>query len=194
VGRKIEIGSKKAISEVTKMAERRLISNLSFRVMAIIHDNPLRRIFDNPSRSLKAAGIEYGQQVLEVGCGPGFFTIAAAELVGDSGCIHAIDLHPLAIERVKEKQRKSGTTNVRVRIADAAKTGLESESIDLVFLFGVIHRLPLSLVLPELHRVLKPGGALAVQTFSRRSLEEVTTGGLFISAGKEGRVFKFYKK
>lgn len=150
--------------------------------------------FDDPIKTLKAAGIQPGQQVLEVGCGPGFFTIAAAKLVGDNGCIHAIDLHPLAINRVEEKLQKTSVTNVQVRIADAAKTGLPSGSIDLVFLFGVIHRLPLSLVLPELHRVLKPGGILGVQTFSRRSLDRVTNGGLFAFLGKEGRVFKFHKR
>ena len=176
------------------MADRHPMSDFSFRCMAIIHDNPLRRIFDNPIKTLKAAGIQPGQQVLEVGCGPGYFTIAVAKLVGDNGCIHAIDLHPLAIKTVEEKLQKTGVTNVKVRIADAAKTGLPSESIDLAFLFGVVHSLPLALVLPELHRVLKLGGALAVQTFSRRSLEQVTKGGLFTFVAKEGRVFKFHKE
>ncbi len=176
------------------MADRHPMSNSHFRCMALIHDNPLRRIFDNPINTLKAAGIQPGQQVLEVGCGPGFFTIAAAKLVGDNGCIHAIDLHPLAIKMVEEKLQKTGLTNVKVRIADAAKTGLPTESIDLVFLFGVIHSLPLALVLPELHRVLRPGGALAVETFSRRSLERVTGGGLFAFVGKEGRILKFRRE
>ena len=176
------------------MIGRTPVRDFSFRSMALIHDNPLRRRFDDPIKTLKAAGIQAGQQVLEVGCGPGFFTIAAAKLVGDNGCIHAIDLHPLAINRVEEKLQKTGVTNVQVRIADAAKTGLPSGSIDLVFLFGVIHRLPLSLVLPELHRVLKSGGALAVQAFSGRSLERVTNRELFTFAGKVGRIFKFQKQ
>ena len=176
------------------MIERTPVRDFSFRSMALIHDNPLRRRFDDPIKTLKAAGIQPGQQVLEVGCGPGFFTVAAAELVGDNGCIYAIDLHPLAIKTVEKKLQKAGVTNVQVRIADAAKTGLPSESIDLVFLFGVIHALPLGLVLPELHRVLSPGGALAVQTLSRRSLEQMTREGLFTFVGKEGRVFKFHKE
>jgi len=151
-------------------------------------------MFDNPIKTLKAAGIQPGQQVLEVGCGPGFFTIAAAKLVGDNGCIHAIDLQPLAIKMTEKKLQKSGLTNVKVTIADAAKAGLPTESIDLVLLFGVIHSLPLALVLPELHRVLRPGGALAVQTFSGWSAGRVTKGGLFTFVGKEGRVFKFRKE
>jgi len=176
------------------MADRRRMSDFFFRCMALIHDNPLRRIFDNPIKTLKAAGMHRGQEVLEVGCGPGYFTIAAAKLVGDDGCIHAIDVHPLAVKTVEEKLKKIGLTNVKAEIADAAKTGLPSESIDLVFLFGVIHRLPLDRVIPELHRVSKPGGVLAVKTFSKRSLERVTTGGLFTFVGKRGRVFTFQKR
>ena len=176
------------------MANRRLMSDSGFRCMALIHDNPLRRIFDNPTKTLKAAGVQPGQQVLEVGCGPGFFTIAAAKLVGDNGCIHAIDLHPLAIKMVEEKVQKASLSNVEARIANAANTGLPAESIDVILLFGVIHALPLKEVLPELYRVLRPGGALAVQTFSGWSAGRAAKGGLFAFIGKEGRVFKFRKE
>lgn len=176
------------------MAEKRMMSDSNFRCMALIHDNRLRRIFDNPVKTLNAAGMQSGHQVLEVGCGPGFFTIPAAKLVGDNGCVHAIDLQPLAIKMVEEKLQETSLTNVKVRIADAAKTGLPSESVDLVLLFGVIHALLLEQVLPELYRVLKPDGALAVQTFSDRSAERVTKGGIFTFVGKEGRVLKFRKE
>jgi ubiquinone/menaquinone biosynthesis C-methylase UbiE len=81
------------------MAHSGKMGDLSFRMMAAIHDNRLRRILDNPTRSLKSAGIQPGQKVLEVGCGPGFFTVAAAKLVGDEGRVYAIDLQPLAIEK-----------------------------------------------------------------------------------------------
>jgi ubiquinone/menaquinone biosynthesis C-methylase UbiE len=173
-----------------QMADKPM-SDLAFRMMSIIHDNPLRQIFDDPAKTLKATGIKPGQQVLEVGCGPGFFTIPAAKLVGDDGCVHAIDLHPLAIKAVEEKLQKSGLTNVKVTLADAAKTGLPSDSIDLAFLFGVAHALPLEQVLPELHRVLKPGGTLAVQVSPWWSPSSVTERGLFNFVGKEDRVFKF---
>jgi len=176
------------------MAEKSHMNDISFRLMTLIHDNPLRRVLDNPMNTLQAAGIRPSQQVLEVGCGPGFFTIPAARIVGDGGCVHAIDLHPLAVRMVKEKLRKAGLTNVKVAIADAAETGLPDKNIDVAFLFGVAHSLPLDAVIPELYRVLKHGGILAVQTFSGRSLEKVANGGLFTFTGKEGRVLKFQRK
>ena len=176
------------------MARKNHMSDTSFRIMALIHDNPLRHILDNPIRTLRAAGIQPGQQVLEVGCGPGFFTIPAAKLVGDTGYVHAIDLHPLSIKTVNQKLKKAGMTNVKVAMADAAETGLPVESIDVAFLFGVIHSLPLDTVIPELHRVLRPEGILAVQTFSGSRLQRITNGELFTFVGKEGRILKFQRK
>jgi ribosomal protein L11 methylase PrmA len=149
------------------MTDKLPMSDSHFKVMAFIHGSPLRRIFDNPIKTLKAAGIQPGQQVLEVGCGPGFFTIPAAKLVGGNGCIHAIDLHPLAIKMVEKKLQKNSLTNVKVTIANAAKTGLPSNSIDLVLLFGVIHTLPL-----EQESERSPGSADLSRLVTRRCDQE----------------------
>ena len=176
------------------MTRKNHMTDTSFRIMTLIHDNPLRRIFDNPANTLRAAGIQPGQQVLEVGCGPGFFTLPAAKLVGDTGYVHAIDLQPLAIKTVNQKLKKTGVTNVKVAMADAAATGLPAENIDVAFLFGVIHSLPLDTVIPELYRVLRPEGILAVQTFSGQQRQRITNGGLFAFVRKEGRIFKFQRK
>lgn len=178
--------------EDRKMAHSGKMGDLSFRMMAAIHDNRLRRVLDNPIRSLKSAGIQPGQQVLEVGCGPGYFTVAAAKLVGPEGCVYSIDLQPLAIETTEKKVQKAGVINVELKIADAAQTGLPGESMDLVFLFGVIHALPLDAVLPELYRILKQSGTIAVRGF-HGWVERLTREGLFTSTGKNGGVYKFKK-
>jgi len=47
--------------------------------MSLIHDNPLRRKCSNPYKTLEEAGLKSGQKVLEIGCGPGFFTIPTAK-------------------------------------------------------------------------------------------------------------------
>jgi len=176
------------------MASNSPMSDLRFRFMALMHDHALRRLVLNPAKLLQAAGIQPGQQVLEVGCGPGFFTLPAAELVGDAGCIHAIDLHPQAIEMVERKLQKAGLTNVQAAVADAAQTGLPDASVDLIVLFDVIHSLPMKQVLPEMVRVLRPGGAVAVMPRPRWSPITLTQGGSFAFVGQEGRVFNFRKE
>jgi ubiquinone/menaquinone biosynthesis C-methylase UbiE len=91
-----------------------------------------------------------------------------------------------------KKVQEAGVTNVELKITDAAQTGLPGESIDLVFLFGVIHALPLDAVLPELYRLLKPDGTIALRGF-HGWVERLTREGLFTSVGKNGGVYKFKK-
>jgi SAM-dependent methyltransferase len=170
------------------------IAHFLFRLIAPVMESPLRRRFFDPVRTLKGARIQSGQEVLEVGCGTGFFTIPAAELVGDEGRVYAIDPHPLAIEQVASKVRDAGLTNVRPIKADATEAGLASGSIDLALLFGVIPSptLPLDRLLPEMHRLLRSEGALAVWTvFPWWSPASLTRGGLFVYVGKESGVHNF---
>ena len=115
------------------------IPNFAYRIISLLHDNPILPILRNPQRLLKSAGLGTGQKVLEVGCGPGFFTIPAAEMVGDEGFIYAVDLHPLAIERVRKRIEKKGIRNVEPILSNASDTGLPDQSIDLAFVFGLLH-------------------------------------------------------
>ncbi len=171
-------------------------AHLLFKLITPLMESPLRRKFFDPVESLRGAGIRSGQDVLEVGCGTGFFTISAAELAGHEGRVYAIDAHPLAIEQVARQVRDAGLTNVRLVMADAIEIGLASDSIDLVLLFGVIPSptLPLDRLLPEMHRLLRPGGALAVWTaFPWWSPASLISGGLFAYVGKENGVHNFRK-
>jgi len=177
--------------------EDSVIAHLLFRLMAPVMESSLRQRFFDPAKTLKGAGLQSGQHVLEVGPGTGYFTIAAAELVGEEGCVYAIDLHPLAIEQVARKIQDAGLTNARLIMADALETGLASDCMDLVLLFGVIPSptLPLSRLLPEMHRVLKPEGALAVWTgFPWWSPTCITGRGLFAYMGRENGVHSFRRR
>ena len=126
----------------TKIVERRHsdklhASGLAFWMISLMHDNPLLPHLKNPYRSLEIAGIKPGQKVMEVGCGPGFFTIPAAKIVGTDGIVCAIDVNPRAVKRVEEKIRKYGVDNIKPILGNAANTELQDSSVDLVFIFGL---------------------------------------------------------
>ncbi|OYD16522.1 hypothetical protein CH333_03210 [candidate division WOR-3 bacterium JGI_Cruoil_03_44_89] len=177
-----------------KIKERHHHSNFAFRIISLMHDNPLLPIFRNPYKLLKTAGLKPGQKVLEVGCGPGFFTIPATKIVGKEGFIYAIDVHPLAIERVKKKIEKEGIKNLTPIFANASNTGLPDRSIDLAFLFGLPYIAGgLKNVISEMYRILKPGGVLSFEKTigsKKKLIEEVERGG-FIYSGGQARIFLF---
>ncbi len=173
-----------------------LYDRLHFRMISIVHET-LYGLFVDPYPPLRAAGVVRGASVLEVGCGPGFFTTPAAEIVGATGSVYALDINPAAVRHVRHKIEKSGLENVQVLLADAGKTGLPDESVDVAFLFGVVHALKdLDAVVEEIHRVLKSQGLLSVQS-SRLSeeklVETMTRKRLFRPLGNEGRIYRFSK-
>jgi ubiquinone/menaquinone biosynthesis C-methylase UbiE len=135
-----------------------------FKMMSFVHET-LYGLFRDPYKTLKAAGLEPGQRVLEVGCGPGFFTVSAAKIVGQEGNVLALDVNPIAVEHVNKKIQEAGAENVSVVLSDAGATGLPEQSFDLAFVFGVAHPIGSSMdaIWTETHRLLQPEGTLAVE-------------------------------
>ena len=164
-----------------------ITNRMHFRMMSLVHET-LYGLFRDPYKALNAAGLEPGQTVLEVGCGPGFFTVPAAKTVGEKGSVYALDVNPLAVNRVRQKIAEEGVTNVKTVLADAAQTGLPDQSFDLILLFGFAHPIgSLESILAELHRLLKPAGILSIEGRSRPSNE------LFRPVKRQGRISQFSK-
>jgi len=160
---------------------------ISYGFISLIHDK-LYALIRDPYPSLRDAGLAPGQRVLEVGCGPGHFTVAAADLVGEFGHVCALDINPLAIARVRQRVAKTGTTNVEAMLSDVADTDMPDESFDLVFVFGLGHdRSDVADMWTELHRLLRPQGILAIEG----RLHPPAT--LFAPLELEGRVSRYEK-
>jgi len=169
-------------------------SNFGFSLMALSYK--FRDLLAPRKNVLKEVGIKPGFAVLDYGCGPGGYIIATAELVGKSGKIYALDIHPLAIQMVQNIASKKQLTNVETICSDC-KTGLPDSSIDMVLLYDTLHALSDSEgVLAELHRVLKPGGILSLSDHHVKEdeiISMVTGKGLFKLSGKGERTYSFVR-
>jgi len=120
-----------------------------FRFMSLGYK--FRDFFLPRKNVLKEVAIKPGFDVLDYGCGPGGYIIAAAELAGKSGKIYALDIHPLAIQRVQGIAAKKQLANVETICSDC-KTGLPDNSVDVVLLYDTLHDLSdPNGVLEELH-------------------------------------------
>ena len=170
------------------------MSNSHFQMMSFSFR--IRDLFAPRKKVLKEVGLKPGFQVLDFGCGPGSYVTPAAALVGDAGKVYALDIHPLAIDRIKKTIRARGMNNVETIQSDC-RTGLSDNTIDVALLYDTLHEIDdPQAVLQELHRILKPGGLLS---FSDHHMEEqeilsmLTQGGLFRLSHKGEKTYSFLR-
>jgi ubiquinone/menaquinone biosynthesis C-methylase UbiE len=125
-------------------------------------DNRIRRWLQNPRRLLRAY-VREGMTVLDLGCGPGFFTLGMAQMVGPSGRVIAADLQDAMLRIVKAKIRGTELENrVTLHKCDESSIGL-SESVDFILAFYMVHEVQgLRDLFAELATILRPGGTVLV--------------------------------
>jgi len=124
------------------------------------------RLFEAPEQILDRSRVEPGMRVLEIGPGPGVYTVPLARRVGaqgEQGSIVSLEIQPEMITMLREHLQEAGVQNVEVIQGDGRQIPSPENSFDLVFLAGVLGETPdLSALIDECSRVLKPGGILAV--------------------------------
>jgi len=142
---------------------------------AFMLDNWVRKLFQHPKRILKEY-IKEGDTVFDMGCGPGFFSVDMAEMVGSSGKVVAIDLQKKMLERVEKKATKYGIAErMAYHRCEAARIGFPQKA-DFILAFYVVHETPdPRAFLEEIKTMLKPDGKiLAVEPtmhVSKRTFE-----------------------
>jgi ubiquinone/menaquinone biosynthesis C-methylase UbiE len=170
-------------------------SNLDFSLMALTYT--FRDLLSPRADVLKEVGVKPGSSVLDYGCGPGSYVPPLAELVGTSGKIYALDIHPLAVQKVQRIASRMQLANVETICSDCA-TGLPDGAVDVVLLYDTLHALSdLDGVLQELHRVLRPDGILSLSDHhlpEDQILSQVTKNAWFRLSAKGSRTYSFMKE
>ena len=116
--------------------------------------------------AMDALGIEPGERILEIGCGPGATAIKLADRVGPSGEIVAVDISPAMIAAAIRRATASGVTNVRFEAADA-QTGDLGGPFDAAYSrFGVMFFVDPPAAFANIGRALRAGGRFACAVWS----------------------------
>ena len=127
-------------------------------------------------RTVERLGLAPGAQVLDLPCGTGASALPAAEAVGPTGSVVAVDLAEGLIALAQAKARAAGLRNMRFVQADMRATGLPDESFDeVVCVFGVFFVPDRQALMRELWRMVRPGGTLAVTCWGPHVLEPGAT-------------------
>lgn len=124
-------------------------------------DNFFRRWIHNPRKIFNGL-VKEGNTILDVGCGPGVFSVAMAEMVGKSGKVIAADLQDGMLEKVKSKLNESNRNIIKLHKCGEDKIGV-NEKVDFVLVFYVLHEVPSQEgFLREIKTILKPGGRVLI--------------------------------
>lgn len=125
-------------------------------------DNSIRRFIQNPQKILKPY-IKTGMTVLDLGCGPGFFTLEIAKLLDSSGKVIAADLQDGMLEIVRRKMHSSSLAQrIELHKCQSETIGI-TEKVDFVLAYYVVHEVPdQDRLFLELKSNLKPDGKILI--------------------------------
>ena len=122
-------------------------------------DSRIRRWFQDP-RKILAPFLREGMTAVDYGCGPGFFTLDMAALVGETGHVVAADLQQGMLDIVAGKLAKCGLEK-RVSLHLCAPGATIAEKADFILLFYMVHEVPDKAALfADLAKLLKPEGCI----------------------------------
>ncbi|MEE9276040.1 MAG: class I SAM-dependent methyltransferase [bacterium] len=126
-----------------------------------------------PAKTLRAFGLERGKTLLDVGCGPGYFSIPACRIVGPAGAVLACDISPIMLRDARRGAKEAGAANLRLRRCKDPEIPFPDASADLALLAFVVHETAsVEGILAETRRVLRPGGRAAFLEWHPRETEQ----------------------
>jgi ubiquinone/menaquinone biosynthesis C-methylase UbiE len=140
---------------------------------------PWRRLIFSPSKLVRIMKLRPSDQVLEIGCGPGYFSPAVAKFLS-RGKLTLFDYQDGMLDIAEGQLKKRGLTNFSRHQGDAKALPFADNSFDVAFMVTVLGEVgDVDATLREALRVIKPGGRLSITEqfgdpdfVSRRVLKE----------------------
>jgi ubiquinone/menaquinone biosynthesis C-methylase UbiE len=129
---------------------------------AFLLDNWIRRLLQPPRKILRPF-IATGDTAIDLGCGPGFFTLPMARLVGSKGRVLAVDRQSRMLARVSRKAKRQGLADrIVCHQCPPDRIGLSLKA-DFILAWYMMHETPdPARLLWELRTLLQDGGRLLV--------------------------------
>jgi SAM-dependent methyltransferase len=118
--------------------------------------------------------LQSGDRVLDVGCGPAWFWANAADDMPTGLHLTLLDQSPGMVKEATERCEALPFASVKGQTGDAAALPFADNSFDTVIAMHMLYHVPdPARAIAEMHRVLKPGGTLAITTNGTNNLAEL---------------------
>lgn len=112
-----------------------------------------------------------GMVFVDVGCGDGFFSLPAAQIVGETGQVYAVDVDAASVDSLKRKAAEIGLKNLNLKAGAAEKTVFCHECADIVFYSIVLHDFEdPTKVLKNAKQMLKQSGKLVNLDWKKQTM------------------------
>lgn len=115
---------------------------------------------------LKCLQVKPGQNVCDLGCGNGFYTLQLAKLVGPEGKVYGVDFQPEMLQLLRARAKDSDLKNVVLSLGTVIDPRLPDDTLDLVLLVDVYHEFSHpEQMLAKIRKSLKKTGRLVLVEF-----------------------------
>ncbi|WP_408956148.1 class I SAM-dependent methyltransferase [Natroniella sp. ANB-PHB2] len=119
--------------------------------------------------TLKKLLLEKGDDVADIGCGIGYFTIPAAKLITEEATIYGVDTSKQMLNELEKRVTKQGLTNIKLVNGEEYQANIPNNSIDFILISNVIHEIDdQDRFLANYLKKLKIEGKLAIIDFKKK--------------------------
>lgn len=126
-----------------------------------------------PYEILREAGLQPGQTVIDIGCGVGYFSLPAAEIVGPNGEVYALDTVREMTDYLKAELEKNKVQNVKVLNSTEYGFPIKEDLGDYLLMSMVLHEVEEKTeFLQEAYRTLKNSGKIVLIEWQKKETEE----------------------
>lgn len=123
---------------------------------------PLRNFYLSPRKLVSRLRLESHWEVLELGCGPGYFSPCVAKHLPD-GFLHLVDVQREMVQRATKRLAKRKITNATASQTDGKTLDFPGGKFDCIYLITVLGEIQEpELMLRELSRVAKSNALLSI--------------------------------
>jgi ubiquinone/menaquinone biosynthesis C-methylase UbiE len=150
-------------------------------------ESPERKKILPPVETLKRLGLKENDKFIDIGCGIGYFTIPAIEIVGPGGRVYGLDTSTEMLEELKRRLPTYCLENVELIKTREYELGLEKCSATFAFMSTVLHEVDdKERILRNVNEILIQKGRIAIIEWEKKNSS--------LGPPKEHRIDKEYVK